>query len=158
MKRYGHLYHAIVDFQNGIPFFAPLWKPTATPVVRLAHHVHQAQFSMFFPWPVNSVGRLLEGRFSRHVYCGRPLIAVSPSTRAEMLRQLGFRGPINIVPNGIGPSLPSSMPRSPTSAIAVVTRLVPHKQAFQRVPIPSKWLRLATTIQALCGPGVDGQL
>ena len=128
IKRYGHLYDAVVDFQNGIPFFAPLWTPAGTPVVCVVHHVHQAQFDLYFRWPVNSVGRLLEGWVSRRVYRGRPLIAVSPSTRAEMRNQLGFCGPIHIVPNGIDPPSPSRMPRSPTPAIAVVTRLVPHKQ------------------------------
>ena len=128
LRRYGHRYDAVVDFQNGIPFFAPLWAPADTAVVCLVHHVHQAQFDMYFRWPVNSLGRLLEGRASRRVYRSCPLIAVSPSTRAEMRRQLGLRGPIHIVPNGVDPLPPSRVPRSPTPVIAVVTRLVPHKQ------------------------------
>lgn len=45
-----------------------------------------------------------------------------------MRNQLGLRGPIHIVPNGIDPLPPSRALRSPTPAMAVVTRLVPHKQ------------------------------
>jgi glycosyltransferase involved in cell wall biosynthesis len=128
LRRYGRLYDAVVDFQNGIPFFAPLWAPADLPVLCVVHHVHQAQFGMYFRWPVSSIGRLLEGRISRRVYRGRPLVAVSPSTRAEMRNQLGFRRPIHIIPNGVD-SLPlGRVPRSPVPFIAVVTRLVPHKQ------------------------------
>jgi glycosyltransferase involved in cell wall biosynthesis len=127
LERYGRRYDAIIDFQNGIPFFAPVWAP-AIPMVCVVHHVHQKQFDMYFRWPVNRVGRLLEGRVSREIYRHVPLIAVSPSTRAEMRRQLGLRGPIHIVPNGVDPLSPGQLPRSPAPSIAVVTRLVPHKQ------------------------------
>jgi glycosyltransferase involved in cell wall biosynthesis len=127
LQRYGRRYDAIVDFQNGIPFFAPVWAH-AIPIICVVHHVHQKQFDMYFRWPVNHVGRLLEGRVSREVYRHVPLIAVSPSTRAEMRRQLGLRGPISIVPNGVDPLSPGQLPRSPAPSIAVVTRLVPHKR------------------------------
>lgn len=128
LRRYGHLYDAVVDFQNGIPFFAPLWVPTSTAVVCVLHHVHQAQFNMYFRWPLNHVGRVLEATASRRVYRGRQFVAVSPSTRAEMRRQLRLREPVQIVPNGVA-SAPARRPaRSPHPSIAVVTRLTSHKQ------------------------------
>ena len=116
LRRYGHQYDAIVDFQNGIPFFAPLSAPASIAILCVVHHVHQAQFDMYFRWPLNHLGRFLEGRATRRVYRGRPFVAVSPSTRAEMRRQLGLRGPVHIVPNGIAPLPPSQVPRSPTPA------------------------------------------
>ena len=128
LERYGRRYDAVIDCQNGIPFFAPLWAPGSQAVLCVVHHVHQKQFDMYFRWPVNHVGRVLEGRVSRGVYRRGPFIAVSPSTRAEMRRQLGFRAPIHIVPNGIGALQPGRLPRSPAPTVAVVTRLVPHKR------------------------------
>jgi glycosyltransferase involved in cell wall biosynthesis len=128
VKRYGSQYDAIVDFQNGIPFFAPLWAPAGTAVTCVVHHVHQAQFGLYFPWPVSAVGRFLEGPVSRRVYRDRPFVAVSPSTRAEMRRQLRLPGQIFIVPNGTDPMPAVREHRSPTPLIAVCTRLVPHKQ------------------------------
>ena len=92
------------------------------------HHVHQRQFDMYFRWPINLVGRFLEGRASRIVYRGRPMIAVSPSTRAEMRRELRFRGHVHIVPNGIDPPQATEAGKTAWPSIAVVTRLVPHKQ------------------------------
>lgn len=128
LRRYGHRYDAVVDFQNGIPFFAPFWAPADTPVVCVVHHVHQEQFDMYFRWPLNHLGRFLEGPATRRMYGERPFVAVSPSTRTAIRRQLGLRGPVYIVPNGIEPLPPSRVPRSQTPAIAVVTRLVPHKR------------------------------
>lgn len=135
LMRYAAHYDALVDFQNGIPFFAPLWVPDGMPVVCVVHHVHQSQFDMYFRWPLNYIGRLLEGRVSRRVYGNRPLIAVSPSTRAEMRRVLRLRGPVHLVPNGVGHAHSSHVARSPTPAIAVVTRLVPHKQLHHLVEV-----------------------
>src|ERR1700685_2127287 len=82
--RHAKEFDAVVDFQNGIPFFAPLWVSKKMPVICVLHHVHQRQFDTYFRWPMNVVGRLLEGRASRRIYKKLPLVAVSPSTRAEM--------------------------------------------------------------------------
>lgn len=128
LRKHGRRYDAVVDFQNGIPFFAPAWAPARMPVVCVLHHVHQQQFGLYFPWPLSAVGRLLEGRVTRRVYRGNVFVAVSPSTRAEMRRQLRIRGPIHIVPNGVDTLPPSTQPRSASPSIAVVTRIVPHKQ------------------------------
>jgi glycosyltransferase involved in cell wall biosynthesis len=160
LRRHGHLYDAVVDFQNGIRFFAPLQIPDK-PVVCVVHHVHQAQFDMYFRWPLNRIARLLEGRVSRIVYGDRPLVAVSPSARAEMRRKLGFRGPIFIVPNGLNPLPASHVLRSPTPAIAVVTRLVPHKRLHllvEAVPdLLGRWPDLRVDI-AGTGPARDALL
>jgi glycosyltransferase involved in cell wall biosynthesis len=154
IKRYGRQYDAIVDFQNGIPFFAPLWAPADTAVTCVVHHVHQDQFGMYFPWPASAVGRLLEGRVSRRVYRDHPFVAVSPSTRAEMRRQLRFRGPISIVPNGTDPFPPGRDHRSATPLIAVVTRLVPHKQLHLLVAAVPELLRRWPALQVeIAGAG-----
>jgi glycosyltransferase involved in cell wall biosynthesis len=141
LRRHGRHYDAIVDFQNGIPFFAPAWVHKKTPVLCVVHHVHQRQFDMYFRWPMNHVGKLLEGRVSRKVYRKNPLIAVSPSTRAEMRRGLGFRNPVYIVPNGVDRPQASLMQRSADPSIALVTRLVPHKQLHHLVDIVPQLLR-----------------
>ena len=158
LRRYGHQYDGIVDFQNGIPFFTPHWVPDGTPVVCVVHHVHQAQFNMYFRWPFNHVGRFLEGRATRRVYRSRPFVAVSTSTRSEMRRQLGIREPVYVVPNGITPLPRSHVPRSSSPTIAVVTRLVPHKQLHLLVrAVPGllrRWPDLHVDI-AGTGPGRD---
>lgn len=119
---------AVVDCQNGIPFFAPLFLPRKIPVVQVVHHVHQEQFKTRFPPPVAALGRYLEGTAARSVYGPRAIAAVSPSTRLE-LRKLGFEGPIHIVPNG-NDEVPETVgPRDPDPTVTIVSRLVPHKRA-----------------------------
>lgn len=120
-------YDAVVDFQNGIPFFAPLATGSRVPVILVLHHVHQDQFRQYFPPLVSSVGRFLEGPVSRLVYQGRPLVAVSPSTRQELRQRLQLAGPVFVVPNGVDP-LERRGQRASEPRIAVVTRLVPHKR------------------------------
>lgn len=160
LRRHGKQYDAVVDFQNGTPFFAPLWAPR-TPVICVVHHVHQAQFDLYFRWPASQVGRLLEGRASRRVYRDCPLVAVSPSTRAEMRRQLDFRAPVAVIPNGIDQVPGRTAARSPAPAIAVVTRLVPHKQLHLLVDaVPDllrHWPELKVDI-AGSGPARDALL
>jgi glycosyltransferase involved in cell wall biosynthesis len=119
---------AVVDCQNGIPFFSPLFAGVGVPIVQVVHHVHQDQFSTRFAPPVAAAGRLLEGPVARSIYGSRAIAAVSPSTRLEVRRRLGFRGPIFIVPNGTIEVPALSGPRDPDPTIAVVSRLVPHKR------------------------------
>lgn len=127
LRRFRNVDH-VVDCQNGIPFFSPLFLPADVPIVQIVHHVHQDQFATRFGPLLASVGRFLEGRAARRVYGERPIAAVSVSTRQELRRRLGFRGPIFIVPNGVAPVPPVRAPRDPDPMIALVSRLVPHKR------------------------------
>jgi len=120
-------YDAVVDCQNGIPFFSPAVAGDL-PVIQVVHHVHQDQFATRFSAPIAALGRTLEGRVARRVYGPRTIAAVSPSTRQELRRRLGFRGPISVVPNGTAPVVDTPMPRDPDPTVAVVSRLVPHKR------------------------------
>lgn len=118
---------AVVDCQNGVPFFSPLFLAPAVPVVQLVHHVHQDQFATRFSRAGAALGRLLEGRVARRVYAGRLSVAVSVSTRQEMRRRLGFRDPVAVVPNGTAPAGPRGS-RAARPTVVLVSRLVPHKR------------------------------
>jgi hypothetical protein len=78
---------------------------------------------------MNALARLLEKRVSRMVYGRRPIIAVSPATRAEVRRRLKLKGPIHVVPNGIEPHPIAQLPkRSEAPTLVYVGRLVAHKR------------------------------
>lgn len=133
LLRHGRRFDAIVDCQNGIPFFAPLFVSQGTPVVQVVHHVHQAQFGTHFPAPVATVGRFLEGPAAGRIYGRRAMVAVSVSTREEVRSQLGFAGPIYIVPNGSVAAGTVATTRSARPTICLVTRLVPHKRVDELI-------------------------
>ncbi|AYF75989.1 glycosyltransferase family 1 protein [Nocardia yunnanensis] len=121
---------AVIDTQNGIPFFARL--ATAAPTVVLVHHGHREQ------WPVAGrlVGRIgwwIESTLSPRVHRRNQYLTVSlPS--AEELTALGVAGTrIAVVRNGAEP-IPARVPagddgtRTAHPSIVVLSRLVPHKQ------------------------------
>ncbi len=115
----------VVDVENGIPFFSPLWQ--RNPVIGLVHHVHTEQWAMQFPEPIAAVGRWLEGRLMPRVYRRAPFVSVSRST-TDGLVNLGV-DPTHITTVEMGLEFdplepaPSAEPR-----FLVLSRLVPHKR------------------------------
>ncbi len=115
----------VVDVENGIPYFSPLWQ--RHPVVGLVHHIHTEQWSMQFPKPIAAVGRWLEGWLMPRIYRRSQFVSVSPST-TEGLIGLGVNSNrITTIEMGLefeplNPS-PSAEPR-----FIVLSRLVPHKR------------------------------
>ena len=128
LLRSGQSFDGVIDCQNGIPFFSPLFLRRAMPIVQVIHHVHQDQFATRFSSPLATVGRFLEKDAARLVYGKRSIAAVSPSTRMELRRRLGYTSPIFVVPNGTTQPPEEVGPRDPDPTITVVSRLVPHKR------------------------------
>ena len=73
-------FDAVLDCQNGIPFFTPCVLPRRVPVLCVVHHVHTSQFALHFPAWLARAGQLLEGPAARLVYRRHTCVAVSPST------------------------------------------------------------------------------
>ncbi|CAB4706445.1 MAG: glycosyltransferase [Actinobacteria bacterium] len=120
---------AVVDPECGIPSFSPLFVRRSTPVVLVVHHVHQAQFATYFPAPLARFGQLLERVVMPRVYRRRTTVAVSESTRLEMVRQLGWTGPVGLLANGATMSVAdtTTADKQP-ERLVVLGRLVPHKR------------------------------
>ncbi len=123
---------AVVDCQNGIPFFTPLAVGGAR-VVQVVHHVHTDQFGVHFPAWLAAVGRWLEGPVARVVYRRAVTVAVSPSTVEAMRTRLGWRGPVFVVPNGNSAAPADLPPRAATPTIVCLGRLVPQKRVDRLV-------------------------
>jgi glycosyltransferase involved in cell wall biosynthesis len=116
----------LVDVENGIPFFSPLWR--RGPVVCLVHHVHREQWRMRFRAPVAAVGRALEERVMPRAYSRAMFVAVSPSTAAA-LGELGVPAErIRTLPMGVDTAAPAGDGESPTPLFLSLGRLVPHKR------------------------------
>ena len=129
---FGILFHrfgkidVVVDVQNGLPFFTRL--ATRKPVVVLVHHVHREQWPVVYPGLMGKVGWWIESWLAPRLYRRSRYVAVSNSTRDELV-QLGVdRQRISIVHNGNNPAPSIRGGRTSTPRICVVGRLVPHKQ------------------------------
>ena len=143
LVRHGAAYDVVLDVQNGVPFWTPLW--TRTPVVDVVHHVHREQWPEVFG-PVRArFGWWLESRVAPRVYRRIDYVTVSDATRQELVT-LG-------VPAASGsawstaattcPSRPSApaAPRTPDPSMVVLGRLVPHKRVELAIdgvgPVPT---------------------
>jgi glycosyltransferase involved in cell wall biosynthesis len=130
-------FDAVLDCQNGIPFFTPCVLPRRVPVLCLVHHVHTAQFGVHFPRWMAQAGRLLEGPAARLAYRRHGCVAVSPSTVTAMRDRLRWTGDIYLIPNGAprpGPPGPPAASRS----LTWVGRLVAHKRAELLLPVAQR--------------------
>ncbi|MFD1936691.1 glycosyltransferase family 4 protein [Nonomuraea mangrovi] len=127
LRRRGR-FDAVLDCQNGIPFFTPWVLPRRTEVFCVVHHVHDRQFAVHLPHWLAVLGCFLEGPVSRWTYRRCASVAVSPSTVLAMRERLGWTGAIHIVPNGVSLATRPREPRSPSPRLVCVGRLVAHKR------------------------------
>jgi len=89
----------VIDTQNGIPFFTPLF--SLKKKVCIVFHVHGKQFFYELAFPLNYVGFILEKYLFSVIYRGQKIIAISKTTKEELLR-IGFSPKnINLVYVGI---------------------------------------------------------
>ncbi|MCF8712852.1 glycosyltransferase family 4 protein, partial [Corynebacterium parakroppenstedtii] len=116
---------AVIDTQNGIPFFARL--VSGAPTVLLTHHCHREQWPVAGPL-LGRLGWFLESRVAPRVYRGAPYVTVSEASRQD-LEALGIKG-AHIIANGLDP-VPDHVPSLEREAevhLVTLSRLVPHKQ------------------------------
>ena len=160
-------FDAVVDCQNGIPFFTPWVLPRRVPVFCVMHHVHDAQFGLHFPPLAAAVGRLLEGRVARRAYRRQLCVAVSQSTADAMTGRLHWTGPIRIIPNGLRPlpdapglraaglALASEAGERPVT-VSWVGRVVAHKRAERLLDVAARLRPAGVTVEVVGrGPGTE---
>ncbi|KUI00707.1 glycosyltransferase family 4 protein [Mycobacterium sp. IS-3022] len=117
----------VIDTQNGIPFMARL--AYGRRVALLVHHCHREQWPVAGP-VMGRVGWFIESKLSPRAHRRNQYVTVSlPSARD--LATLGVRpSQIAVVRNGLdqAPAGALNPDRSATPRVAVLSRLVPHKQ------------------------------
>src|SRR5215475_10671080 len=127
-------FDAVLDCQNGIPFFTPCVLPRRVPVLCVVHHVHTAQFQVHFPAALARAGQFLEGPAARLAYRRHACVAVSPSTVTAMRERLRWTGDIYLIPNG-APQPGQPRAPGPGRSVSWVGRLVAHKRAELLLPV-----------------------
>ncbi|HVA96769.1 MAG TPA: glycosyltransferase [Candidatus Acidoferrales bacterium] len=119
-------YDVIVDCENGIPFFTPLYAKEQ--VVLLIHHVHQEIFHNFLTFPFNVIAEILEGKIMPAVYHNKDVVTVSASSQKDILK-LGVTDNknIQIIPNGVDESLFIDHPKTDHPSFIYLGRLKDYK-------------------------------
>jgi glycosyltransferase involved in cell wall biosynthesis len=130
LLRHPRRYDAVIDVQNGVPFWSPLFFRGT--ILNLTHHVHREQWSSFFVGPVAAFGWFLESKVAVRVYRRAHYVTVSEASRDDMVSIGIDRERIAIVYSGIDPPADldelARLPRTPYPSFITVGRLVPHKQ------------------------------
>lgn len=133
LERHDGRFDAVIDVQNGLPFFAPL--ATRSPVVSLVHHVHREQWPVIFGRGIAAAGWTVESRLAPRLYRGRQYVAVSGRTRDELVELGVCREHIAVIHNGTDEPLNTDLPRAERPTIVVLGRLVPHKRVEHAIDV-----------------------
>lgn len=91
-------FHVVVEDLNKVPLFTPCW--VDAPVVLLAHHLFGATAFQAGAFPVAAATWLLERPIPR-VFRDLQSVAVSESTRDDLVERGLCRERIEVIPNGI---------------------------------------------------------
>lgn len=117
----------IIDSENGIPFFTPLY--SRRPKFLLIHHVHQEFFNNSLSSPMREIAKFIEGKLMPLVYRNEKVMTVSESTKQDVLK-LGIFKPENIciVNPGIDVKpVEASVKKTEYPSILYLGRLKPYK-------------------------------
>jgi glycosyltransferase involved in cell wall biosynthesis len=144
----------VVDIENGVPFFSPLWR--RRPVVCLVHHVHVDQWGMYFRAPIAGMGRMLEERAMPHIYRGALFVAVSRST-AESLVEIGIEpSRVRTIEMGSDP-VSMTVAKSPEPLFVALGRLVAHKRVERILSIWEQVRSVTGGRLVIAGDGPDAK-
>ncbi len=118
-------YNTIIDCENGIPFFTPLYVKER--VYSLMFHVHQEVFRQSLIKPLAVFASLLENKFMPWVYRNIKFITISESSKKE-IENLGLgKSGIEIVYPGVNLELFQPAKKSFIPTVAYIGRLKYYK-------------------------------
>lgn len=134
-------YDVIVDCENGIPFFMPLFAKEQ--VILVVHHVHQEIFRKFLKFPMSFVAKMLEGKLMPFIYQNKNVVTVSASSQKDIFN-LGFTnsGNIAIIPNGVCNTLYIDHPKTDHPSYVYLGRLKEYKNIDIAIKAFSKVLKV----------------
>ena len=128
ITQFRNQFDLVLDQSNGVPFFSPAYI-TSTPVVCLFHHIFKKQWFKEIYFPLNYLGYFLERYLIPFAYKHNHFIAVSPSTRQDMIDYLGINpDQITIINNAVAPYFKKTVAKSVNPSIVYVGRLKKYKQ------------------------------
>ncbi len=99
MFRFRGRFDTIIDCQNGLPFFTPLY--ANEDIYCLLHHVHQDVFRQYLSRPLAALATFMEGKLMPWAYRDTTFITISDSSRKDMESlNMGLAG-ISIIHPGV---------------------------------------------------------
>ena len=120
-------FDVVVEDLNKVPLFTPSWVPA--PTLLLVHHLFGGTAFQAGPFPVALATWMLE-RPLPLLYGGLPVVAVSESTREDLVERGLPRESIDVIPNGVDVGRYTPRPGSKTGepSLLFVGRLKEYKR------------------------------
>lgn len=145
----------VIDIENGIPFFTPLF--SFKPKICIMHHVHQNVFFKELPFFIAWGPYLMERYGLRIFYNNIKFIAVSKTTKEEMIKLLGLKDKnIEIIYNGINHNeFKTNTGKSKKPMILYFGRLMKYKRIDLLIEIFKEVLKKIPNVQLhIAGSGI----
>lgn len=120
-------FDVIIDSENGIPFFTPLY--AREKIFLLIHHIHQEVFLTELKFPLSQIGRFLEGKLMPLAYRNSKVITVSQSSK-QAIKSLGLgkKQEISIINPGVDlKKFQLNTNKTYTPSLLYLGRLKPYK-------------------------------
>jgi glycosyltransferase involved in cell wall biosynthesis len=136
----------VIDQHHGIPFYAPWW--CGTNCIAYIHEVLGPIWNVFYPWPLNVIGRFQE-RWTHWFYGNVPFWTPSQCTE-RYLKAHGVKS-VTVISNGVYTRALPALPDKPLDLplrLIVVSRLAPNKRIDHAI----------RTIKSLAALGVAARL
>lgn len=125
LRKYRDRFDVIVDAENGIPFFSPLFSMKAK--LCLIFHVHKRVFEQQLPRWISWFFVWLETKAMPYIYRGSRFVTISNTSKNEML-ELGFsKEPVEIVHSGVDEACVPGQ-KSAAPLVSYVGRLKRYKR------------------------------
>lgn len=139
LTKHGKDADLVIDVQNGIPFFSILY--SRKPKVSIVYHVHNKQFFIELPFPVNLIGFTIEKFLFPIFYRSTKVIAISKTTKEDLIK-LGFNAKnINIVYCGISNNKKKKINKSSAPSILYLGRIKRYKRIDLLVKMMSEIIK-----------------
>lgn len=149
-------YDVIIDSENGIPFFTPLY--TTKPKFLLIHHVHQDVFQINLKPPLAWIGAFLEKKLMPFVYKNAEVVTVSPSSKADIIGNKLTRKDPFVIYNGVDQKYKPGI-KSKSPLVLYIGRIRTHKSLHIFVYAAKKVLEILPDIQfIIAGEGQQSGL
>lgn len=120
-------FDVIIDCENGIPFFTPLF--SARQKLLLIHHVHQEVHRKHLKFPLSAIAIFLEGYLMPRVYRNIKVVTISPSSKVDIVNRLGLGklDEVDIVSPGVELDEKYFTRKTPYPSFLYLGRLAPYK-------------------------------
>jgi glycosyltransferase involved in cell wall biosynthesis/cellulose synthase/poly-beta-1,6-N-acetylglucosamine synthase-like glycosyltransferase/O-antigen/teichoic acid export membrane protein len=147
-------FDVIIDSENGIPFFTPLYSKKK--IFLLIHHVHQDLFRIKLRPPFSWIGKYLEKQVMPMVYRNTEVITVSPSSKSDILdHRITDKDP-HVIYNGVDLSVYKPAKKSAKPLVLYLGRLTPQKSLDVFIKSAQKIIKQVSKVEfVIAGDGKD---